>query len=72
MTTTVSIRMPATKKARIRAVAKPSVNAWLNKVIDRALAAGKAADWDSHFKWLRQHGRVVKGHPDDRMRRKER
>lgn len=72
MTSTVSIRMPTEKKARIREIARPSVNAWLNLVIDRALASGQAVDWDSHYRWLHQHGRAVKGHPDDQMRRKER
>jgi hypothetical protein len=42
------------------------------QVIDRALEEAKPVDWDAHYKWLHKHGRVVKGHPDDEMRRRER
>ena len=71
MTTTVTIRLPAAKKAALKRRAKPSVNAWLNALIDRALTQPKV-DWDEHFVWLHQHGRVIEGHPGDELRRRNR
>jgi len=44
-TITVRLRRP---KAEIEAVAKPNVNAWVNKLIERALAS-RPADWKEHF-----------------------
>ena len=68
MTTTLSIRLTKAKKDRICKQARPNVNAWVNAVLDRALEQ-KPVDWDAHFEWLHQHGRVIKGHPDDELRR---
>lgn len=44
-TITIRLRRP---KAEIEAVAKPNVNAWVNKLIEQALGPRKA-DWDEHF-----------------------
>jgi len=44
-TITIRLRRP---KAEIEAVAKPNVNAWVNKLIERALAP-PAVDWKEHF-----------------------
>jgi hypothetical protein len=71
MTTTLTIRLPAAKKAAVKRQARPSVNAWLNTLIDRALTK-PTVDWDEHFRWLHKHGRVIVGHPDDDLRRASR
>lgn len=44
-TITVRLRRP---KAEIEAVARPNVNAWVNTLIERALAS-RPADWKEHF-----------------------
>jgi hypothetical protein len=44
-TVTVRLRRP---KAEIEAVAKPKVNAWINKLIEQALGP-RRVDWDDHF-----------------------
>lgn len=67
MTTTLTIRLPAATKAALKLRAKPTVNAWLNSLIDRALSESDV-DWNEHFDWLRQHGRIINGHPGDEMR----
>jgi hypothetical protein len=68
MTTTLTIRLPAAKKAALKRRAKPSVNAWVNALIDRALKPPKV-DWGEHFDWLHKQGRVIEGHPCDELRR---
>jgi hypothetical protein len=70
MTSTLTIRLPVATKAALQRHAQPSVNAWLNRVIERALAESDAGSgWDQHFEWRRKNGRVIKGHPGDEMRR---
>ena len=69
MTTTISVRLSKQKKRRIYEQAKPNVNAWVNAVLDRALEQQIQADWKSHFEWLHKHGRVIKGNPEDELRR---
>lgn len=44
-TITVRLRRP---KAEIEAAARPNVNAWVNKLIERALAS-HPVDWKEHF-----------------------
>jgi hypothetical protein len=44
-TITIRLRRP---KAIIEAAAKPNVNAWVNELIERALAP-KPVDWKEHF-----------------------
>lgn len=44
-TLTIRLRRP---KAEIAAAAKPNVNAWINKLIDRALAS-PSVEWPEHF-----------------------
>jgi hypothetical protein len=45
-TITIRLRRP---KAEIEAAARPNVNAWVNKLIERALAS-QPVDWKEHFK----------------------
>jgi hypothetical protein len=63
--------MPAGKKRHIQRVAKPSVSAWINALIDRELK-DEGVDWKAHFEQLRKSGRLVRGHPDDVARRASR
>jgi hypothetical protein len=44
-TITIRLRRP---KAEIEAAAKPNVNAWVNKLIEQALAP-RTVDWSEHF-----------------------
>jgi hypothetical protein len=44
-TITIRLRRP---KAEIEAAARPNVNAWVNKLIERALAP-PTVDWKEHF-----------------------
>jgi len=44
-TITIQLRRP---KAEIEANAKPNVNAWVNKLIERALGP-REVDWSEHF-----------------------
>ena len=44
---TITVRLRRTK-AEIEAAAKPNVNAWVNKLIERALAP-PTVDWKEHF-----------------------
>jgi hypothetical protein len=44
-TITIRLRRP---KTEIDAVAKPNVNAWVNKLIEQALGP-RRADWNEHF-----------------------
>ena len=67
MTTTLTIRLPAATKAALKRQAKPTVNAWINALIDRALTE-PTVNWDEHYDWLHKHGRVIAGHPCDEMR----
>jgi hypothetical protein len=71
MTTTLSIRISPGKKRRIQKLAKPSVSAWLNALIDRELQEGEI-NWSKHFDELRRSGRTIRGHPDDEVRRASR
>ena len=59
-TITISLRRP---KAEVEARAKPNVNAWVNQLIERALAP-RTTDWNEHFdqpssgRRFRQSGQV--------------
>ena len=44
-TITIRLRRP---KADVEAAATPNVNAWVNKLIDRALGP-RPVDWNEHF-----------------------
>ena len=44
---TITIRLRRSK-AEIEANAKPNVNAWVNQLIEQALAP-READWHAHF-----------------------
>jgi hypothetical protein len=44
---TITIRLRRSK-AEIEAVAKPNVNAWVNQLIEQALAP-RSTDWKEHF-----------------------
>lgn len=44
-TITIRLRRP---KTEIEAAAKPNVNAWVNKLIERALGP-RGVDWNEHF-----------------------
>lgn len=44
-TITIRLRRP---KTEIEAVAKPNVNAWVNKLIEQALGPQRV-DWNQHF-----------------------
>ena len=44
---TITIRLRRSK-AEIEAVAKPNVNAWVNKLIEQALGP-RSGDWKEHF-----------------------
>lgn len=70
MTTTLTVRISAEKKRRAMEKAAPkSLSAWVHELIDRELGQPEATDWDDHFRWLHRHGREIKGHPDDELRR---
>ncbi len=71
MTTTLSIRLSLGKKRRLQKVARPNVSAWVTALIDRELSEG-GVDWGAHFDELRRSGRVIRGHPDDELRRANR
>ncbi len=53
-TITIRLRRP---KAEIEAIAKPNVNAWINKLIDDALGPRKV-NWKQHFE--RRSGRTFR------------
>ncbi len=71
MTTTFSIRISPAKKRPVQELAHPNVSAWINALIDRELKK-EGVDWAAHFEQLRQSGRVLRGHPDDELRRANR
>ena len=71
MTTMLSIRISPGKKRRLQKVARPSVSAWINALIDRELQE-TGVDWASHFEELKRSGRLVPDHPDDDLRRANR
>ena len=71
MTTTLSIRISKGKKRRLQKFARPNVSAWINALIDRELQEN-GPDWGSHFEELRRSGRIVRGHPDDEVRKANR
>jgi hypothetical protein len=65
------IRISLSKKRRVQKLAKPSVSAWINALIDRELQEG-ATNWGRHFDDLRKSGRTIRGHPDDEVRKASR
>jgi len=71
VTTTLCIRISLWKKRRIQKLAKPSLSAWINALIDRELQEGEI-NWGKHFDELRRLGRTIRGHPDDEVRRASR
>ena len=71
ITTVLSIRVDKEKRRRIAQQAKPNVNAWINRLIDAALAKPDA-DWPGHFERVRRRGRKITGHPGDEIRAADR
>jgi hypothetical protein len=71
MTTTLSIRISQSKKRQVEQFATPNVSAWINGLIDRELRS-TGVNWEDHFERLRHSGRVVRGHPDDDIRKASR
>ncbi len=69
-TETLTIRVPRGTKEALQQRAKPNVNRWLNRLIERELNRAEVeVDWEEHFTWLRKHGRVIRGNPEDELRR---
>ena len=68
MTETITIRLKRSK-SELRAKAKPKLNAWVNNLIENALA-GDEPDWEAAFKRRATHAPVR--YIDLAMRRAER
>jgi hypothetical protein len=56
-TITIRLRRP---KTEVEAVAKPNVNAWVNKLIEQALGP-RWADWNEHFDRKSKQRRFARG-----------
>ena len=67
MTNVLSIRVAPEKRRRILKQAKPNVNAWINGLIDAALAKPDP-DWPAHFERVKRHGRKITGNAADEIR----
>ena len=65
-TITIRLRRP---KAEIEAAAKPNINAWVNKLIEQALAP-RRVDWNEHFEHKSKKRRFR--YRSDEVRREQR